>query len=90
MKGTNLRYQKIEKLALAMVITARKLRHYYQGHLVVIKINYLVKQVLKKLNLSRRMVSWAIELSEYDITFKQKRNKVLASGRLPRRIYIIG
>jgi hypothetical protein len=35
-KGTELRYQKIERLALAVVTTARMLRLYFQGHGIVL------------------------------------------------------
>ncbi|MCI77245.1 gag-pol polyprotein, partial [Trifolium medium] len=31
-QGAEVRYQKIEKLSLAVVVTARRLRHYFQSH----------------------------------------------------------
>jgi ribonuclease HI len=68
-KGAELRYQKIERLALAVVTTARKLRPYFQSHKIVVKSDYPIKQVLGKPDLARRMVAWSIELSEYDIQF---------------------
>jgi hypothetical protein len=48
LKGAETRYQKIEKLALAVVSTARQLRHYFQGYHVIIKTDYPIKQVLRK------------------------------------------
>ena len=68
-KGAELRYQKIERLALAIITTARKLHPYFQSHKIIVKTNYAVKQVLSKPDLAGRMVSWSVELSEYDIQF---------------------
>jgi hypothetical protein len=36
-KGAEAKYQKIEKLSLAVIATARKLRRYFQSHKVVVK-----------------------------------------------------
>jgi hypothetical protein len=68
-KGAELRYQKIERLALAVVITARKLRPYFQSHKIVVKTDYPIRQVLGKPDLVGRMVAWSKELSEYDVQF---------------------
>jgi hypothetical protein len=81
LKGAETRYQKIEKLTLAVVSTARRLRHYFQGHQVIIKTDYPIKQVLRKSDLAGRMVAWSIELSEYDIVFSPRgsiKSQVLA------------
>jgi hypothetical protein len=52
-----------------VVVTSRKLRPYFEGHRIVVKLNYPIKQVLGKPDLVGRMVAWSIELSEYDIQF---------------------
>ena len=36
-KGAEAKYQKIEKLSLAVIATARKLRQYFQSHKIVVK-----------------------------------------------------
>jgi hypothetical protein len=46
-RRVELRYQKIEKLSLAVVVTARRLRQYFQGHNIIVKTDYLIKKVLK-------------------------------------------
>src|SRR4030042_1803275 len=73
-RGAKLRYQKIERLDLAVVTTARKLRSYFQSHRITVKSNYPIKQVLGKPDLAGRMVAWSIELSEYDIQFIPRGN----------------
>lgn len=81
LKGAKICYQKIERLALAVVITARKLRHYFQGHPIILKMNYPIKGILKKSCLAGRMVAWEVELSEYNITYAPRniiKSQVLA------------
>ena len=51
------RYQAIEKAALALVYTARRLRPYFQGHPVTIKTDYPIEKVLLKPDLVGRMIS---------------------------------
>lgn len=55
-KGVELRYQKIETFALTEVIAARKLRSYFQSQHIIVKTNDPIFQVLKKLNLARRII----------------------------------
>ena len=62
----------MEKLILALVTTARKLCPYFQAHTIEIPTEYPMKQVLHKLETSRRLMKWAIELSEFDIRYKPK------------------
>jgi len=63
-------YQMIEKLALALFTSARRLRPYFQTHQVVVKTNYPIKHVLRKPKLIGRMIAWSIELLEFDIQYE--------------------
>ncbi|KAL0410493.1 UNVERIFIED_CONTAM: hypothetical protein Slati_3639000 [Sesamum latifolium] len=69
LNGAESRYPPIEKMALALVITARKLRPYSLSYLVRVRTNTPLKQVLGKPEASGRLVKWAIELSEYDVSY---------------------
>ena len=62
----------MEKLILALVTTARKLRPYFQAHTIEIPTEYPMKQVLHKPKTLGRLIKWAIELSEFDIRYKPK------------------
>ena len=62
----------MEKLILALVTAARKLRPYFQAHTIEVPTEYSMKQVLHKLETSGRLIKWAIELSEFDIRYKPK------------------
>ncbi|WJX58397.1 hypothetical protein P8452_43858 [Trifolium repens] len=71
-KGAEAKYQKIDKLSLAVIVTARKLRQYFQSHKIVVKTDYPIKNVLRKPDLAGRMVAWSVELSEFDVTFSPR------------------
>ena len=66
---TETRYSLMEKLALAFVSASKKLRPYFQCHPIVVVTNYPLRNVLHKPDLSDRLVKWAIELSEFDISY---------------------
>ena len=62
----------MEKLILALVTAARKLRPYFQAHTIEVPTEYPMKQVLHKPETSGRLIKWAIELSEFDIRYRSK------------------
>ena len=62
----------MEKLILALVTAARKLRPYFWAHTIEVPTEYPMKQVLHKPETSGRLMKWAIELSEFDIRYKPK------------------
>lgn len=64
-------YQVIEKLAFALVTTARRLRSYFQSHQVIVKTDHPIKQVLRKLELAGRMIACSVELSDFDLNMNQ-------------------
>ena len=62
----------MEKLILALVTVARKLRPYFQAHTIEVPTEYPMNQVLHKSETSGRLMKWALELSEFDIRYKPK------------------
>lgn len=70
--GVETRYQKIEKLDLALVVAARRLRPYFQCHPIVVRTDQPVRQVLQKPDLARRMVGWSVELSEFRLQYEPR------------------
>ncbi|KAG7557017.1 Ribonuclease H domain [Arabidopsis suecica] len=66
------RYTIMEKLALAVVISARKLRPYFQSHPIEVLTSHPLRSILHGPSQSGRLAKWAIELSEYDIEYKSR------------------
>ena len=64
------RYSHLEKLALALIVAARKLRPYFQAHPIVVVPSFPIKLVLHKPEVSGRLAKWAVELWEYDVIFQ--------------------
>ena len=62
----------MEKLVLALVTTARRLRPYFQAHTIEIPTEHPMKQILHKLETFGRLLKWAIELNEFDIRYKPR------------------
>ena len=63
------RYSHLEKLALALVTAARKLRPYFQAHQVVVVTSFPIKAVLHKPEVSGRLAKWEVELGEHNVIF---------------------
>ena len=63
------RYPMMEKLAFAVVMSARKLRPYFQSHNVVLLTSFHLRMILHSPSQSGRLAKWAIDLSEYDIEY---------------------
>ncbi|XP_056854770.1 uncharacterized protein LOC130504204, partial [Raphanus sativus] len=66
------RYPVMEKLALAVVNAAQKLRPYFQSHSIMVMTSQLLRAVLHSPSKSGRLAKWAIELGEYDIEYKPR------------------
>ena len=66
------RYSKMEHTTLALKSVAQKLRPYFQAHQVTVLTNQPLRSILHKPDLSRRMLRWAIELSEYIIKYQPR------------------
>ncbi|XP_016173632.1 uncharacterized protein LOC107616151 [Arachis ipaensis] len=70
LQSAETRYPMIEKLAFGLIITARRLRHYFQGHRIIVRTSQPFRQVLSKPDLAGRLTKWFIKLSEFDITYQ--------------------
>ena len=60
----------MEKMALAIITSARKLRPYFQSHTIEVLSNQPLWTVMQNTNKSGRLTKWAVELSEHDIVYK--------------------
>ena len=65
-------YNQMEKLAFALVVVVRKLHPYFQAHSVTVLTNLPLRQFMQRPDVLGRLVLWALELTQYDITFKPR------------------
>ncbi|GJT87703.1 reverse transcriptase domain-containing protein [Tanacetum coccineum] len=72
LQGAELEYPELEKLILALVHAARKLRRYFQAHPIQVLSDKPIKQILARLEKSGRIAKWAIELGEHEIEFRER------------------
>ena len=79
LRGAKGRYLLIEKLAFALITASRKLRHYFQVHLINIMTDYPLTKAMNKLEAAGRLIQWAVELSEFDIRYLS-RNAIKAQA----------
>ncbi|GJZ03087.1 reverse transcriptase domain-containing protein [Tanacetum coccineum] len=67
--GTELNYAMMEKLSLALVHAARRLRRYFQGHIIKVITDKPINQILNGPEASGRLAKWIVALGAYDITY---------------------
>ena len=72
LRDAETRYTKLEKLTYALLIAARRLRPYFQGHTIILLTDQPIKMVLHRADASGRMAKWAIELTEFDIDYRPR------------------
>ena len=62
----------MEKLAFALITASRKLRHYFQAHVINVLTNHPLGKAMNKLEAARQLIQWAIELSKFDIRYQTR------------------
>jgi len=72
LQGPEVRYQAIEKATLAVVFSARRLRHYFQSFTKIVMTDLPIHKVLQKPDVASRMVQWEVELSEFDVQYEHR------------------
>jgi hypothetical protein len=64
------RNQPVQKLLYAVLITSRKLRHYFQEYSISIVTDYPLGDILRNQDATGRISKWAVELGTLNIDFK--------------------
>ncbi|GJT79150.1 reverse transcriptase domain-containing protein [Tanacetum coccineum] len=90
LQSLEINYTPMEKLILALIHAARRLRRYFQAHPVAVITDQPIRQILSRIENSGRLAKWAIELGEHAISYRPRtsiRGQVLADflAEMPTR-----
>jgi ribonuclease HI len=56
-------------LLYALLITSRKLHHYFQAHKITVPSWFPLGEIIRKRDANSHIVKWSVELGEFDIEF---------------------
>jgi len=72
MNGPQRRYQRLEKLVLALFIISRKLKHYFQTFPITVLMEHLLRSAVENPEATRKILKWASELRSYGLRYEPR------------------
>jgi hypothetical protein len=64
-------YSEVKKICYTVVMSARKLRHYFEAHTIRVLTNQSLHDIFGNRDSSGRISKWATELLEYVVDFEK-------------------
>jgi hypothetical protein len=70
--GSKLHYSELEKIAYAVIMASRKLRHSFEAHKIIVISDQPLHDLLHNREASPRIAKWASKLSELVVDFENR------------------
>jgi hypothetical protein len=70
--GSKRFYSEVEKICYAVVMSARKLWHYFEAHTIKVLTTQPLNDIFSNRDSSERISKWATELSEHVVDFEKR------------------
>jgi ribonuclease HI len=69
LQEAKIRFLEVNKLLYAVLVASRKLRHYFQAHMISVVSSFPLRAVLHNPNATGNVAKWAAELAEFELDF---------------------
>jgi hypothetical protein len=76
------RYLETHKLIYAILVSSRKLRHYFQAHRIVVVTSFPLSAILHNSNTTGNIAKWVADLAQFQLDFQPRhdvKSQVLAN-----------
>jgi len=70
---TKARYLQIQKLIYAVILTWRKLQHYFLGHPITVVSSFCLGEIIQSREATGRIAKWSVELMSETLTYTPRK-----------------